>query len=122
MRRSHSLPPHGKTPLLPQLAGKELNGVSGFIYAKQTSDFDGRSPVPFWRARPELLDTRLTPGIEARTAYQFSGGAHHVRVRLLHRRFWQDVAEAKHWPDHEVVVIDKTLMVSPGKILDWQAR
>ncbi|HEV3084461.1 MAG TPA: multiheme c-type cytochrome [Gemmataceae bacterium] len=113
------LSPLGKTPLLPQLAGKGLSGIPGFVYAKQTSDVDGRSPVPFWRARPEVRDTRLAPGIVAQTSYQFSSGADHLRVRLLYRRFWQEVAETKRWPDNEAVVLDKTFPLSPGKPLEW---
>ena len=49
-------------PRLPAVAGKELEGRPGKLYAKLLHDFDGHSPAPFWRADPEAVDTRLTPG------------------------------------------------------------
>jgi len=108
-----------ETPLLPIVAGKAFRNLPGVLYAKQLSDFDGNSPVPFWRARPELIDTRLVPGTTARTAYRFSGSAAHVRVRIIHRRFWQTVADEKSWPDNELIVIDKTLPVLPSQVTEW---
>jgi hypothetical protein len=116
-----SLPPREVTPLLPTLAGKSFRGQAGILYAKQLSDFDGHSPVPFWRARPELADTRLSPGQAERSAFDFAGSADRIRVRLLYRRFWQDIADIKGWPNNEAVILDKTIPFSASHNLKWTA-
>jgi hypothetical protein len=102
------LPPHSG-PLLPREVGKDLAGRPGRLYAKVLRDFDGHSPVPFWRADPELLDTRLVPGRPDQMEWSFPAGVHSLRVRLLYRRFWQHVADAKGWTDNELVVADETV-------------
>src|SRR5437773_8427688 len=40
-------------PTLPAVAGAELAGRPGQLFAKLLRDFDGRSPAPFWRADPD---------------------------------------------------------------------
>ncbi len=92
--------------VLPAAAG-ELAGLAGKLYAKRLTDFEGRSPVPFWRADPAVTDTRLLPGQPDRAAWTFGAEAAEVRVRLLYRRFWDATARAKDWPDNEVVVVDE---------------
>jgi hypothetical protein len=37
----------------------------------------------------------------------FGPAAERVRVRLLYRRFWPEVADGKGWPDNEVRVAEK---------------
>jgi hypothetical protein len=98
------LSPVKGTPLLPHLAGKTYAGRAGRLYAKQLRDFDGRLPVPFWRARPETLDTRLSPGKDDVSTYRFGGRADRVRVRLVYRRFWEETVQTKGWPDDTLVV------------------
>jgi hypothetical protein len=66
------------------------------------------SPAPFWRAAPEVADTRLVPGVPDRLELAFPAAADHLRVRLLYRRFWQEVADAKGWADNETVIADVT--------------
>jgi hypothetical protein len=93
-------------PTLPALAGKSLAGKAGLLYAKQLSEGPGHGPVPFWRFHGRLRDTRLYPGRPDRSEYLFPAETARVRVRLLYRRFWHDVAVAKGWPDNEVTVVD----------------
>lgn len=92
-------------PLLPSAAG-DLAGRPGVLFAKLLRDFDGRSPAPFWLAEPEAADTRLVPGRPERHAFHFPPTARRVRVRLVYRRFWHAVAEAKGWTDNDTVVHD----------------
>jgi hypothetical protein len=32
-----------------------------------------------------------------------------LRVRILYRRFWQEVTHAKGWPDEDLVVLDRII-------------
>ena len=89
---------------LPAAAGDALQGRAGKLYAKLLHDFDGHSPVPFWRADPDAVDTRLEPGRMEVTTFDFPPEVVRVHVRLIYRRFWQAVAHAKGWPDQDVSV------------------
>lgn len=97
-------------PLLPPFAGPELAGKPGKVFAKLLKDSDGKAPVPFWRAGAEPTDTRLRPGETERVAVAFPVSLHRVRVRLVYRRFWQEVAKAKGFPDGDTVVFDRTFV------------
>jgi hypothetical protein len=94
-------------PVLPPAAGEELHGRPGRLYGKLLRDLEGRSPAPFWRAVPDVLDTRLVPRQPDRSAYTFPADLEQVRVRLLYRRFWQEVARTKQWLDNEILIIDR---------------
>jgi hypothetical protein len=96
-------------PALPPAAGKALAGAAGRLYAKLLKGPKGEGPIPFWTAHDDPEDTRLLPERADRSEYLF-GAAARVRVRLLYRRFWPEVAEARRWPDNEVVVSDHILM------------
>jgi len=96
---------------LPPLAGKTLAGKPGRLYARRLTDADGRSPAPFWLARPDVIDTRLQPGQVERPEFVFAVAARKVRLRLLYRRFWDEVAKTKGWPDDDIVIVDRTLHV-----------
>lgn len=98
-------------PLLPTAAGKELKGESGRVYGKLLKDAEGQSPAPFWRAVPVVTDTRLAPRQPDQSLYQFPAGVEQVRVQVIYRRFWQEVAESKQWLDNETIVIDRTATV-----------
>lgn len=93
-------------PQIPAFADKDWGGESGKLFAKLLRDFDGRSPVPFWRADPQAVDTRLTPGKEDISEFSFPPGLHRVRVKILYRPFWQQVAVEKGWPDDEILIKD----------------
>jgi hypothetical protein len=71
-------------------------------------DLEGRRPAPFWQAGAETIDTRLIPGKAERVVFEFPEQATRVRVRLLYRRFWPDVAAAKSWPKNELTVLEQT--------------
>jgi hypothetical protein len=98
-------------PTLPPVAGPTFAGRPGKLFAKQLRDFDGRSPAPFWRADPDLTDTRLRPGEPDRNVYRFPPGVVRVRVRVFYRRFWPEVAAAKDWPDDGWTVLDRAAAV-----------
>jgi hypothetical protein len=102
-------------PLLPPVAGKDLAGRAGRLYAKVLRDFEGHSPAPFWRADPDVTDTRLLPGRTDRVDVTFPPEVERVRVRLLYRRSWPEVAETKGWPDNEILVVERQ---GAGKILE----
>jgi hypothetical protein len=95
-------------PTLPALAARDLAGKSGRLYAKQWADKDGQRPLPFWRPSGKLKDTRLYPRQPDRVEFLFPQQVERVRVRLLYRRFWKQVADTKGWPNNEIVVVDRT--------------
>jgi hypothetical protein len=95
-------------PTLPDAAGPGLAGRPGRLYAKLLHDFDGRSPAPFWAADPAALDNRLKPGTPDAVEMNFPPGLARLRVRVLYRRFWAEVARTKGWSDRDVVVLDET--------------
>jgi hypothetical protein len=96
-------------PVLPAVAGRALAGKPGKLYAKLLRDFDGHSPVPFWRADPAVSDTRLLPGQPDRLAFVFPERKATVHVRLLYRRFWKETVEDKGWPEEDLEVATKSV-------------
>jgi hypothetical protein len=99
-------------PRLPGPAA-DLAGRPGRLYAKLLTDFEDQAPAPFWRPCREPADTRLTPGVSDDTAFEYPAGLARLRVRLLYRRFWGEVTRAKGWPDGDVLVAERTLVVRP---------
>jgi hypothetical protein len=95
-------------PVLPDAAGPDLAGLPGRLYAKFLTGDDGRGPVPFWYSVPDVHDNRLTPGRPDDLTLAFPAGLAEVRVRIIYRRFWQEVGRAKGWPDEDLVVLDRT--------------
>jgi hypothetical protein len=95
-------------PTLPAPAGPDLVGKPGQLFAKLLQDYDQHAPAPFWRAFPEARDTRLTPGQPERSVFVFPAHLGRLRVQVLYRRFWQEVARVKGWPDEDVSVFDRT--------------
>ncbi|HEV3203220.1 MAG TPA: cytochrome c3 family protein [Gemmataceae bacterium] len=112
---------HGKKlknhsgPKVPEMAG-EMAGLPGKVFAKQLYDFAGRGPVPFWRADPDFLDTRLWPGRPDRTDFSFPATADRLQIRLIYHRFWPSVAQEKAWPDNDMVLIDRVVNIGSEKI------
>jgi hypothetical protein len=95
-------------PTLPRQAGSSMAGLPGRLYGRILKDDAGAWPVPFWRADEEKTeDTRLKPGESDRVQFTLPVGAQRIRVCLLHRRTWPEVAEAKGWPDNEMVIFDQ---------------
>jgi hypothetical protein len=95
-------------PRLPASAGQDLAGFPGLLYAKQLHDPAGRSPIPFWLPHGKIIDTRLKPGRTRHVEFAFDATITKARVRLIYRRFWQNVSESRGWPDNEMVVIDES--------------
>ena len=95
-------------PTLPEAVGGELFGKAGRLFAKLLTDAQGRAPAPFWRAGVSMTDTRLTPERPESVDFTFSPETVVVRVRLIYRRFWQEVSETKHWPDDDTTVYDRS--------------
>jgi hypothetical protein len=96
-------------PKLSGLAGGQLAGQPGRLYAKQLRGFDGRQPAPFWRSDNTTDDSRLKPGEPDRSVFSFATETSFVTVRVVYRRFWPEVAAEKGWPDHEIVVAERVV-------------
>jgi hypothetical protein len=94
-------------PKLPAAAGKALAGKPGFLYAKQLYSPQGKAPFPFWMPHGKMIDTRLHPEQSDAQQFVFAPAAKSIRIRLLYRRFWHDIAASKGWPDDQIVVLDK---------------
>jgi Cytochrome c554 and c-prime len=109
-------------PTLPRAAGQECAGLPGRIYAKLLGDSKGNSPVPFWRSPPEVTDSRLWPDQSDLVEFRFPSAVAAIRLRLLFRRFWQEIADGKSWPDNETAVIDQLIPVSEDRIVRWSNR
>jgi hypothetical protein len=107
--------PLRRGPKLPQAAGKCAAGRAGLLYAKLLRGPQGEAPVPFWLDLVEADDTRLKPGRADASAYLFPGQTARVRVRLLYRRFWPQVADERGWPDNETVVIDRAVAIRAAR-------
>ena len=98
---------------LPAVAGPALAGRPGRLYAKLLRDSHGRSPAPFWRAGVEPMDSRLQPGRTERLVFDFPAVVRRLRVRVLYRRFWQEVSKAKGWTDRDVLVMERVFRGPP---------
>jgi hypothetical protein len=95
-------------PRLADFVGESVAGKGGKLYAKLLRDEHGRSPAPFWHADPDPVDNRLLPEQRDDTSFAFPADVARVRVRLLFRRFWPEVAALKKWPDAgEIIVADQ---------------
>ena len=53
------------------------------------------------------IEVKLSP--RKPREFQFGGETTRLRVRLIYRRFWQEVAQSKAWPDNEIVVVDRVV-------------
>ena len=98
-------------PRLPNSAGS-LSGKAGRLYAKQAIGLDGRTPLPFWMVPREVTDDRLSPSRPDRIEFVFADAAAKLHVRLLYRPFWEEVARSKGWPPDEIVVFDRTYLIT----------
>lgn len=109
-------------PLLPTVSGEEVAGKPGRLYAKLLLAKDGKNAEPFWKTEAEAEDTRLVPGKPDRSEYAFPAEATHLRVRLIYRRFWPQVARDKGWKDNETVVVDTNIAIAAEGVTRWGNR
>jgi hypothetical protein len=81
-------------PRLPASLSRQRQGMglAGKVFAKQFMDARSGRPLPFWLAREEPLDTRLYPEKTDRTRFVFRNKVTRVRIQLVYRRVWTDLA------------------------------
>lgn len=76
-------------------------GLPGKLYAKVNGDAGGKGPTFFTDAVNILWDNRLPPLGKDSTHYSFAlpegGGELRVRARLIYRRSWRALVDAKKW-------------------------
>ena len=99
-------------PLLPSPAGRSLAGRPGRLFAKLLQNRQGHGPVPFWQAFSDPVDTRLAPAKPVSSRFTFPVATKRIDVRLIYRRFWDEVARVKDWPDNEITVFERSFPVA----------
>ena len=76
-------------------------GLPGKLYAKVNGDAANKGPTFFTDAANILWDNRIPPLGKDATKYSFAlpsdGGEIHVRARLVYRRSWRALVDAKGW-------------------------
>ncbi len=101
---------------LPQIAGETLGplagtggtheagyyeGLPGRVYAKINRSASGGAPTFFTEATSILADNRIAARATDTTSYLFANtstsGRIAVRARLIYRRAWRDLVDAKQW-------------------------
>jgi hypothetical protein len=92
---------------LPKAAGDRAT-QPGVLYGKLRADDDG-SPLPFWIGGAETRDTRLSPGQPDQRRFMFPANAARVEVRLVYRRFWNHVAQARGWADNDTLIHQRSV-------------
>ena len=84
-----------------------LQGRPGMLFAKLLFGPGGKTPTAFWHEHEKIEDTRLVPEQPVVACFCYPLGVRSIRVRLIYRKFWHDVAVAKKWPDDEIVIYDQ---------------
>lgn len=78
-------------------------GLPGKLYAKVNHGADGTSPVFYTDAVGITFDTRIPALATDTTRYRFAlpaaGGPVTVRARLIYRRSWRALVDAKEWTE-----------------------
>ncbi len=100
---------HTGTQALHALAGTGdpaagyFGGLPGKLYAKLNHGPDGTGPVFFTDATGIQFDTRIPALATDTTSYTFdvppTGGALTVRARVIYRRSWRVLVDAKSWTE-----------------------
>jgi hypothetical protein len=90
-------------------------GMPGKLYGKLLEGIGGESPVPFWRAVQLSEDTRLDPDRPDACSFRFqlvgSFAKLRVEAKLIYRRFYKPILEAKGWPDQDVLLAEQAAEV-----------
>lgn len=77
-------------------------GLPGKVYAKINESASGESPTVFTEATRITSDNRIPALATDRTAYSFrvvGSSPLRVRARLIYRRAWRDIIDAKGWSE-----------------------
>lgn len=110
-------------PLLPRWAGEgdpaegSYAGRPGKAYAKVLrEDWTGLAPTgAYWNPTSVVSDNRLAPFVTDESRYVFgapAGGELSVRVRLLFRRAFLELARRKGWEQQDRVMAERTLRLA----------
>ena len=102
-------------PVNPAYSGN-YGGLPGKTFAKVLKDeWSGEAPsAAYWRPVSILSDTRLVALATDTSRYSFNApgtGALTVKVRLLFRRAFQQLAEQKGWNDPDIVMEQATITI-----------
>jgi DNA-binding LacI/PurR family transcriptional regulator len=103
-------------PVNPSYSGN-YGGLPGKTFAKVLKDeWTGESPTAaYWRPVSTVADTRLPAFATDTSHYVFSAPAEEavtIKVRLLFRRAFQQLAEQKGWDDPDILMEEATLVVA----------
>lgn len=107
--------PLNQGPMLPAYSGNYA-GLPGKSFAKiLRDDWTGEAPTAaYWRPVTIIEDTRLPAMKTDTTRYTFSlpaGKIAEVKIRLLFRRAFQQLAELKGWSDPDILMEEATIRV-----------
>ena len=102
-------------PALPSWSGNYAK-QPGKSFAKILKDeWTGEMPTAsYWRPVTIVEDTRLAAMATDTTRYSFdlpSGSAAQVKVKLVFRRTFQDLAKQKGWTDPDILMSESTIQV-----------
>ena len=102
-------------PLLPVWTGN-YSGQPGKAYAKiLRDDWSGETPTAaYWRPVTIVEDTRLAALASDHSTYTFSlpsGRTATVKIRLVYRRSFQQLAEQKGWNDPDIPMAETTIPI-----------
>jgi hypothetical protein len=97
----------GTGPRLSSALAAPWQGRAGWVYGRWLSDEEGRHPKPFWLPPEKETDTRLFPEKTDVRTFGFDGKVTRLRVRLIYRRFWPEVAR-RGFVDWETTVFDRS--------------
>jgi hypothetical protein len=111
--KGRTLQPLQCDSFLPDAVGVELAGRPGRLYARLLRDEKGHQPAPFWHQDgEEPIDTRLKPGEVDRLRLRYPATLNRLRVRVIYRLFWEEVARTKGWPERDWTILDRTFSFS----------
>ncbi len=93
-------------------------GLPGTAFAKvlQEVGTDAFPTGAYWNRTRVLSDNRIAAFATDTSSYTFAtqpGGTATVEVKLLFRRVYRQLADLKKWPDSDIVVAEKRVVLEP---------
>jgi Cytochrome c554 and c-prime len=92
-------------------------GAPGKLYGKLLRGPDGSVPSPFWRSVAVEEDSRLEPDQpdEAVHVFELKDNARDVvlTATLRYRRFYKKLMEEKSWPDADIILAERQIVLEP---------